>query len=184
MTHTPYAPDSVNNYPGVEPGESWSIPDDNGTMPENVAELAKYVVGRRIIKAENGQTVNLGPYDGKRNCYGETLTGLVLTLDNGVQVVIADTWDCCASTSLEKFLLHPESVDHVITGVASTDGFTKWHIFADFGDVMELEVGWSAGNPFYYGYGFDIAVAPLEGEIVPEKPELPATAQRALEAGW
>lgn len=177
MTNSPYPPDSVNNYP-----DDWT-PDDNGTMPENVAELAKYVVGRRIIKAENGQTVNLGPYDGKRNCYGETLTGLVLTLDNGVQVVIADTWDCCASTSLEKFLLHPESVDHVITGVASTDGFTKWHIFADFGDVMELEVGWSAGNPFYYGYGFDIAVAPLEGEIVPEKPELPATAQRALEAG-
>ncbi|QDF72333.1 DUF7448 domain-containing protein [Mycobacteroides chelonae] len=177
MTNSPYPPDSVNNYP-----DDWT-PDDNGTMPENVAELAKYVVGRRIIKAENGQTVNLGPYDGKRNCYGETLTGLVLTLDNGVQVVIADTWDCCASTSLEKFLLHPESVDHVITGVASTDGFTKWHIFADFGDVMELEVGWSAGNPFYYGYGFDIAVAPLEGEIVPEKPELPAPAQRALEVG-
>lgn len=95
MTNSPYPPDSVNNYP-----DDWT-PDDNGTMPENVAELAKYVVGRRIIKAENGQTVNLGPYDGKRN----------------------------------------------------------------------------------YGYGFDIAVAPLEGEIVPEKPELPAPAQRALEVG-
>ncbi|AMU78310.1 hypothetical protein BKG58_09950 [Mycobacteroides abscessus subsp. abscessus] len=151
-------------------------------MSENVAELAKCVVGHRIVKAENGQTVNLGPYDGKRNCYSESLTGLVLTLDSGVQVVIADTSDCCASTTLEKFLLHPERVDHVITGVASTDGFTKWHIFADFGDVMELEVSWSAGNPFYYGYGFDIAVGPLEGEIVSETVALPS-ARRELEAG-
>lgn len=178
MTNSLYPPDSVNNYP-----DDWT-PEDNGTMPENVAELAKYVVGRRIVKAENDKMVNLGPYDGKRNCYSQHLTGLVLTLDSGLQVVIADTSDCCAHTTLEKFLVHPERVDHVITGVASTDGFTRWHIFADFGDVMELEVGWSAGNPFYYGYGFDIAVAPLEGEIVPEKPELPATAQRALEAGW
>lgn len=175
-TNTPYPPDSVDNYPGDY------APDDDGTMPENVAELAKYVVGHRIIKAENGGTVNLGPYDGKRNCYSESLTGLVLTLDSGVQVVIADTWDCCASTTLEKFLHHPERVDHVITGVASTDGFTKWHIFADFGDVMELQVGWSAGNPFYYGYGFDIAVGPLEGEIVSEATALPS-ARRELEAG-
>lgn len=28
------------------------------------------------------------------------------------------------------------------------------------GDVMELEVGWSCGNPFYYGYGFSINVVP------------------------
>ncbi|MDM1884337.1 DUF7448 domain-containing protein [Mycobacteroides abscessus] len=176
LVKSPYPPDSVDYHPG---GYS---PDDDGTMSENVAELAKCVVGHRIVKAENGQTVNLGPYDGKRNCYSESLTGLVLTLDSGVQVVIADTSDCCASTTLEKFLLHPERVDHVITGVASTDGFTKWHIFADFGDVMELEVSWSAGNPFYYGYGFDIAVGPLEGEIVSETVALPS-ARRELEAG-
>lgn len=176
LAKSPYPPDSVDYHP-----DGYSS-DDDGTMPENVAELAKYVVGHRIVKAENGQTVNLGPYDGKRNCYTESLTGLVLTLDSGVQVVIADTSDCCASTTLKKFLLHPESVDHVITGVASTDGFTKWHIFADFGDVMELEVSWSAGNPFYYGYGFDIAVGPLEGEIVSETVALPS-ARRELEAG-
>jgi hypothetical protein len=26
---------------------------------------------------------------------------------------------------------------------------------------MGLKVGWSCGNPFYYGYGFDIAVEPM-----------------------
>jgi hypothetical protein len=24
--------------------------------------------------------------------------------------------------------------------------------------TLELSVGWSAGNPFYYGYGFSIGV--------------------------
>lgn len=42
-------------------------------------------------------------------------------------------------------------------------GFTKWHIYADMGDVMELDVEWSCGNPFYYGYGFDIVVEPFGG---------------------
>lgn len=47
---------------------------------------------------------------------------------------------------------------------------------------MELEVGWSCGNPFYYAYGFDIQVAPLEGEIIESTQALPA-ARRALPAG-
>jgi hypothetical protein len=54
--------------------------------------------------------------------------------------------------------LHPERVDHIITGVGTTGGYTTWHIYADMGDVLELSVGWSSGNPFYYGYGFDISV--------------------------
>jgi hypothetical protein len=55
-------------------------------------------------------------------------------------------------------------VEHAILGVGTTEGYTKWHIYADFGDVMQLDVGWSCGNPFYYGYGFDIAVEPRPPE--------------------
>ena len=125
---------------------------DDGTMPENVAELSKHVVGHRIVSAEKKPLKKLS------RSYWANDMSLVLTLDNGVRVALADTDDCCAYTALESFLLHPERVDHIITGVATTDGYTKWHIFADFGDVLELEVGWSCGNPFYYAYGFSIFV--------------------------
>ena len=49
-------------------------------------------------------------------------------------------------------------VDNIITSVESENGYTKWHVLADGSDVLELTVGWSAGNPFYYGYGFDFRV--------------------------
>lgn len=127
--------------------------DDDGRMPDNVAELAEAVVGQRIVSAERG-TIE-GRYWGSEEA-------LILTLDNGTQVRLFDTEDCCAYTVLEQFLLHPDKVDHIITGVATTEGYTKWHIFADFGDVLELSVGWSCGNPFYYGYGFDISVVSLD----------------------
>lgn len=123
--------------------------DDDGTMPENVAELAKNVVGHRIVSAEKGKVPG---------SWGNSADGLIITLDNGKRVTLADSDDCCAYTQVEDFLLHVDKVQHVITGVGTTDGFDKWHIYADFGDVMELSVGWSCGNPFYYGYGFDIAV--------------------------
>ncbi|MBT2266429.1 DUF7448 domain-containing protein [Rhodococcus erythropolis] len=126
--------------------------EDDGTMPENVAELAEAVVGHKIVSAEQGEVAG--------GWYGTT-NGLVLTLDNGTRVGLADSSDCCAFTELEEFLLHPEKIDHIITGVATTEGYTKWHIFADFGDVLELKVGWSCGNPFYYGYGFNISVVPI-----------------------
>jgi hypothetical protein len=119
---------------------------DDGTMPENVAELRKHVVGHRITSAEK--------------------TGwsqFTITLDNGKRVELADTDDCCASTELESFLLHADKVDHIITGVGTTGGYTTWHIYADMGDVLELTVGWSAGNPFYYGYGFAISVTEIAG---------------------
>lgn len=54
----------------------------------------------------------------------------------------------------------PENVHALQSG--TTDGYTTWHIYADFGDVMRLKVDWSPGNPFYYGYGFDIAVEPVK----------------------
>lgn len=124
---------------------------DDGTMPENVAALASSVIGRRIVKAE--QRDDLKEYD----AYGSA-RGFVITLDDGTQVVMTDGGDCCAYTGLEGFLLHPELVDHIIIGVGTTGEYTTWHIYADLGDVLELTVGWSAGNIGYYGYGFDIRV--------------------------
>ncbi|MGW5387142.1 DUF7448 domain-containing protein [Nocardia sp. NPDC003963] len=141
---------SQNPYPPDTLGE-WD--EDDGTMPGNVATLGEHVIGHRIVAAEKRD------FNGRATYWG-TDHGLVLTLDNGTRVCLADTSDCCAYTDLKEFLLHPERVDHVITGVATTEGFTKWHIFADLGDVLELTVGWSCGNPFYYGYGFDIFVEP------------------------
>lgn len=126
------------------PIETLDPDDDNGTMPQNVEALRERVIGRRIVSAERGEP--------------DRYRTLTITLDNGVRVELADTDDCCAHTELESFLLHPESVDHIITGVGTTDGYTVWHVYADFGDVLELTVGWSSGNPFYYGYGFDIKV--------------------------
>lgn len=123
-------------------------------MPENVSELEQAVVGHRIVSAEQR---NL---PGEYRWHGEQ-TALVLTLDNGKQVILHDTDDCCAYTALEKFVLDPASVDHMILGVGTTEGYTTWHIYADFGDVMQLQVGWSCGNPFYYGYGFRIQVVDL-----------------------
>lgn len=129
--------------------------DDDGTMPGNVETLTEAVVGRRIVSAEHRELPGRYSWSSRR--------AFILTLDDGRRVVMRDTDDCCAYTELEAFLLHPERVDHVITGVGTTEGYTKWHIYADLGDVLELSVGWSSGNPFYYGYGFDIAV-----EEVPE----------------
>ncbi|MFI8084350.1 hypothetical protein ACIF6L_26550 [Kitasatospora sp. NPDC086009] len=138
-------------YPAEELGEY----DDDGTMPENVDSLREAVVGHRIVKVEaheDGQS--LWNYDGPPR--------LVITLDNGKRVELRNAGDCCAYTELSGFLLHPDRVDHIITGVGTTDEYTTWHIYADMGDVLELSVGWSCGNPFYYGYGFDIAVKDLE----------------------
>lgn len=133
-----YPPETLDEY------------DDDGTMPDNVARLADAVVGHRIVSVDEGVQVP-GHYFG-------TQTGTAITLDNGKRVVLVNTSDCCAYTDLDAFLLHVDQVDHIITGVGTTDGYTTWHIFADMGDVLELTVGWSSGNPFYYGYGFDITV--------------------------
>lgn len=123
---------------------------DDGTMPENVAALADLVIGRRIVSAERTKV---------KNRWGSEEFATVLTLDDGRQVALIDTSDCCAFTALDEFWIDPSAVDHMILGVGTTDGYTTWHIYADFGDVMRLKVDWSCGNPFYYGYGFEIAVA-------------------------
>ncbi|WP_369147101.1 hypothetical protein [Streptomyces sp. R44] len=144
---------SETRYPEELLGED----SDDGTMPENVATLREAVVGHRIVKAEAG--VETTDRWGRR-----TTAPLVITLDNGKRVELRNTDDCCAYTELESFLLHPEKVDHIITGVGTTDGYDTWHIYADMGDVLELSVGWSCGNPFWYGYGFDISVKELDDE--------------------
>ena len=121
--------------------EQLGTDNDNGTMPANVAALGEQVIGHRIVSVER---------DGR---------AFTITLDSGKRVQLVDTDDCCAHTDLGAFLLHPDRVDHIITGIGTTDGYTSWHIYADMGDVLELTVSWSSGNPFYYGYGFDIKVA-------------------------
>lgn len=114
---------------------------DDGTMPNNVEALREVVVGHKIVSAVK-----------------DDRDRLVITLDNGKKVTLADTADCCAYTDLNNFFCHPNSVDHMIMGVGTTDKFTVWHIYADFGDIMQLSVGWSGGNLGYYGYGFSIQV--------------------------
>ncbi len=133
------------------PVEVLDSDDDDGTMVESLAALAAAVVGRRIVSAKREDVP--GTWWGATNA-------LVLTLDDGTRAALREESDCCAYTNVESFLLDPSAVDHIITGVGTTDGFTKWHIYADLGDVLTLDVGWSCGNPFYYGYGFDILVIP------------------------
>jgi hypothetical protein len=137
----------VQKYPAEYLGRD----DDDGTMPANVLKLREAVVGRRIVSVERRSVP--GQYFG-------TDQGTFITLDNGREVRLVDTADCCAYTELENFLLHADRIDHIITGVGTTNGYTTWHIYADMGDVLELSVGWSCGNPFYYVYGFNISVWP------------------------
>lgn len=136
---------------------------DDGTIVANVEELANEVVGQRIVSVENN--VRLLPDER----YGGSAFGTAITLSNGKRVGLLDTEDCCAYTYLESFLLHADKIDHIITGVGTTNGYTTWHIYADLGDVLELQVGWSAGNPFYYGYGFHIVVTEAEFEPVSDE---------------
>lgn len=138
----------MSRYPEDSLGE---YAEDNGTMPGSVSELEEAVVGHRIVSVESDVPIT-------NDSYWTYPTGTVITLDNGRRVALAGTNDCCAYTELEEFLLHPELIDHIITGVGTTDGYTTWHIYADMGDVLELTVGWSCGNPFYYAYGFVITV--------------------------
>lgn len=143
------------------PPETLGEDEDDGTMPDNVAQLAEAVVGHRIVGVKSEET--------PPRRWGAAETTTVITLDNGKRVTLHNTNDCCAGTVLEAFLLHPERVDHVILGVGTTDEFTTWHIYADMGDVLELTVGWSCGNPFYYGYGFDIAVTDIPNNTETEE---------------
>jgi hypothetical protein len=156
MAEERYPKEDLTQLP---PGASrWSEPDDNGTMSENVETLEKAIVGHKIVKVEENARIP------REQRYWGSYQGLELTLDDGRKVYLADTSDCCAYTGLEGVIKHLDQIDHVIMGVGTTGGFTKWHIYADLGDVLELDVSWSAGNPFYYGYGFDILVVEPEAK--------------------
>ena len=133
--------------------------DDYNTEREaplagNHAELTDALVGRKIVKVETDVKDDEYSYS-----YGEAT---VLTLDNDVQVRIRDTSDCCAYTEMENVIQHLPELDHVITNVTADDGYERFHIFADLGEVLELQLSWSEGNPFYYGYGFYIDVTTTE----------------------
>lgn len=145
--------DAYSRYPVETLNEDY----DDGTMPENVERLSTEVVGHRIVSAER-VTVPRYPDPYYANDPKYAIEVFQITLDNGKKVRLRNTDDCCAYTELEEFLLHPNSVDHIILGVGTTDGYNTWHIYADWGDMLKLTVGWSCGNPFYYGYGFDIQV--------------------------
>ena len=123
--------------------------EDDGTIVRNVEELEANVIGHKIVSAQKINT---------KDWFGRETQMFEITLDSGKRVALRDSGDCCAYTQLEGFLLNVENIDHVITGIGTTGEFTTWHIYADIGDVLALKVGWSCGNPFYYGYGFDIAV--------------------------
>jgi hypothetical protein len=159
-----YNADFLNRYPEDQPGE---YEEDDGTMPENINSLGRAVIGHKIVSAEivestaeilesfpDGEWVNYSFRNAK--------TLFQITLDNGQIAYLANTADCCAYTVLEAFWLDPESVNHIIMGVGSTEGYTTWHVYADYGDILRLQVGWSCGNPFYYGYGFDVKVVTPE----------------------
>lgn len=137
--------------------EVLSRDEDDGTMVENVDTLRRSVVGRKIVSA--GWTPVTRIREGGTRKY--TRDSFVITLDDGTCVTLQNDSDCCAFTDLESFLLNVERIRHVITGVGTTEGYTKWHIYAEMGDILQLNVRWSCGNPFYYGYGFGIEVQPV-----------------------
>jgi hypothetical protein len=155
----------MNNFEGY-PAEELDEDDDDGTMVKNVETLSENVVGRKIVAIDRNFSRKVPVFSSWDDTYlwDEKQEGTALVLDNGTRVLLADTDDCCAHTELKDVIVNLDKIEHVITGVGTTDGYTKWHIYANLGDVVELNVSWSCGNPFYYGYGFDIHVIP-EGAI-------------------
>lgn len=129
--------------------------EDDGTMPNSIGELADAIIGHKIVAVDKDVTV--------KDKYGSR-TATKLTLDNGETVSMIEVNDCCAYTDLEEIIEHLPSVEHAVTGITTSEGYTRWHILADLGEIMELRVGWSCGNPFYYGYGFEIAVNAEESD--------------------
>lgn len=139
--------------PTVDPDYGYSVDGrDDGTMADSRDNLAKAVIGHKIVDVRRG---NFKAHD---DWYSQS--GLALLLDNGHIVWAAEEGDCCAFTEVktDSIIKHLDKIDHVITGVGTTDGYEKWHIYADLGDVLEFTVDWSGGNLGYYGFGFTISV--------------------------
>jgi len=130
--------------------DDYVSPDaDDGTIVENLNSFNDALVGRRVVAVERSKSSGRIYHSGSVTAF---------TLDDGSRVELSDTDDCCAYTQMEGIIEKLPDITHAITGVVSSDGYQNWHIMADFGEIMELKVGWSSGNPFYYGYGFDINV--------------------------
>lgn len=144
--------------------------DLNGYMEESVEALEQALIGQRIVSAERTKHTYHKVTPAYTDCFGKLQPErehtwdepvFRLVLDSGLVVDMVEEGACCAYTELESFFLDPSSVDHMITGVGTTDGFQKWHIYADMGQVLGLGVDWSASNG-YYGYGFTIKVRTIE----------------------
>jgi hypothetical protein len=150
------------------PVEVLGADDDDGTMVESLKAFTEAVVGHKIVATRKGSIP--GAYWGVES-------GTALLLDTGQIVWMGEQGDCCAYTDLEEIIDVLPSIEHVITGVGTSEGYTTWHIYANMGDVMQFKVGWSCGNPFYYAYGFNVRVY--------EPDNLPELAQqfKELEAG-
>lgn len=139
-----------------------SSDEDDGTMPRSIATLAAAIVGHRIVKVDRSSFER--PWREGSKFYDTHSRGVRLTLDNGTVVRLADTSDCCAYTDLDDVIQHLPDLDHIVTAVTSTNGYARWHILADLGEVLELKVDWSPGNAFYYAFGFVIDVLPAGGD--------------------
>lgn len=126
-------------------------------MEDSAEHLAALVVGKKIVSAEARKWTLRNRDDSDYFPWYHEGTGLVLTLNDGTEFAFLGKADCCAYTDLENFIMHPDKVDNIITGVKTEDDYQKWHIMADAGDVMELSVGWSEGSG-YYAYGFEFPV--------------------------
>ena len=125
-----------------------------GPLSDNLDGLKEALVGRKVVAvSENNAREDWDYYRGDNT---------VLMLDNGTKVTISDTHDCCAYTTVESVVQHLPELDHIITGVQADDGHNTFHILADLGEVLELQVDWSPGNPFYYGYGLHIEVESVQ----------------------
>lgn len=121
-------------------------------MGGSAAELEEAVVGRRILSVEKAK------YPASVYGRGE---GIRLALDDGSTVFVANTDDCCAFTEVEDFKFL-ENTENVITSVRTDEGFNKWFVYAGNAPVLEMDVAWSPGNPYYYGFGFEIRVEKKE----------------------
>lgn len=138
--------------------------EDDGTMTRSAEELQKAIVGKKIIAVEKRHFTDaekefIKQEDGYFLSYLYGFEQTILTLSDQTLAVLVEVGDCCAYTSLDAFKLL--DTEHAITGVGTTDGFNTWFIYAEDSVVATADVSWSCGNPFYYGYGFEIKVLPL-----------------------
>lgn len=120
-------------------------------MGGSAEEFAGAIVGSKIV------SVTKEPFS---KDYGRS-EGLKFVLDNGNVVWLADTDDCCAFTEVEDFKFLGQG-EHAITSVTTEDNFQKWYVYAESTPVAEIDVAWSPGNPYYYGFGFEVKVVEKE----------------------